>query len=147
MSDPGLAAARMSDPDCIFCKIIAGELPANIVDEDERTVSFMDISPATRGHTLVVPRQHARDLLEIDPDELEAVIVAAQRLARRVKERLEPDGLNLLNSCGSAAWQTVFHFHVHVIPRYEDDPLRLPWVPSPGDAPEIAAAAQELEAG
>jgi len=134
----------MSDPDCIFCKIIAGELPANIVDEDERTVSFMDISPATRGHALVVPRQHARDLLEIDPDELEAVTVAAQRLARRVKERLEPDGLNLLNSCGSAAWQTVFHFHVHVIPRYSGDPLRLPWTPAEGNAEEIAAVAQQL---
>jgi len=134
----------VSDPDCIFCKIIAGELPSQTVDSDDRTTSFMDISPATRGHALVVPRKHDRDLLEIDQDELEATIVAAQRLARRAKERLGADGVNLLNSCGQAAWQTVFHFHIHVIPRYEDDPLRLPWKPKPGDPDEIAAAAEQL---
>jgi histidine triad (HIT) family protein len=133
-----------SDPDCIFCKIVAGELPGTIVDEDERTISFMDINPATRGHALVIPRRHARDLLEIEPDELQAVAVAAQRLAKRAPDRLGADGVNLINSCGPVAWQTVFHFHVHVIPRYEGDPLRLPWVPGPGDPDEIAAAAEAL---
>ena len=134
----------MADPDCIFCKILAGELPATIVDEDERTIAFMDIAPATRGHALVIPRAHASDLLSVDPSDLRAVAVASQRLASRAKERLGADGVNLLNSCGAVAWQTVFHFHVHVIPRYEGDPLRLPWVPGPGDPAEIAAAAQEL---
>lgn len=134
----------MPDPGCIFCQIIAGELPGQIVDEDERTVAFMDISPATRGHALVVSRRHARDLLEIDPEELMAVAVAAQRLARRMHDRLEVAGVNLLNSCGRAAWQTVFHFHVHVIPRYADDPLKLPWTPATGDAAEIAATAELL---
>ena len=137
----------MSDPNCIFCKIVAGELPASIVDEDERTVSFMDINPATRGHALVIPRQHARDLLSVEPDDLAAVALAAARLAERISERLGPTGVNLLNSCGAAAWQTVFHFHVHVIPRYEGDPLRLPWTPTPGDPAEIEAAAQELGRG
>jgi histidine triad (HIT) family protein len=134
----------VSDHDCIFCKIIAGELPAHIVDQDERTIAFMDISPATRGHALVVPRRHARDLLEIEREDLEATILAAQRLAVTVSDRLGADGVNLLNSCGSAAWQTVFHFHVHVIPRYAGDPLRLPWTPAPGDADEIAKTAQAL---
>lgn len=134
----------MADPECIFCKIVAGELPAKIVDEDERTVAFMDIAPATRGHALVIPRAHAVDLLSVAPEDLEGVARAAQRLAARMRERLGADGVNLLNSCGAAAWQTVFHFHVHVIPRYEGDPLRLPWVPSAGDSQEIAAAAQEL---
>jgi histidine triad (HIT) family protein len=134
----------MPDPDCIFCKIIAGELPAQIVAEDERTVAFMDISPATRGHALVVPRRHVQDLLEIDPEDLSAVAHAAQRLAGRARDRLHADGVNLLNSCGAAAWQTVFHFHIHVIPRYQDDPLRLPWVPEQGSPEEIAAAAAEL---
>jgi histidine triad (HIT) family protein len=134
----------MSDPDCIFCKIIAGEIPGQIVDQDERTVAFMDINPATRGHALVVPRTHSRNLLEIAPADLEATIVAAQRLARRATERLGMAGVNLLNACGPAAWQTVFHFHVHVIPRYEDDPLRLPGQPGrPGDG-ELAGVAQEL---
>ncbi|HWF33901.1 MAG TPA: HIT family protein [Solirubrobacteraceae bacterium] len=134
----------MPDPDCLFCKIIAGELPGQIVAEDERTISFMDISPATRGHALVVPRAHVSDLLEIGGEDLAAVALAAQRLAQRAHERLHADGVNLLNSCGRAAWQTVFHFHVHVIPRYEGDPLRLPWIPAPGSPEEIAAAAAEL---
>jgi histidine triad (HIT) family protein len=134
----------MADPDCIFCKIVAGELSATIIDEDERTISFMDIAPATRGHALVIPRAHSADLLSVEEQDLRAVAVASKRLAERVKERLGADGVNLVNSCGAVAWQTVFHFHVHVIPRYEGDPLRLPWVPAPGDPTEIAAAAQEL---
>jgi histidine triad (HIT) family protein len=137
----------MTDPECIFCKILAGELPATIVDEDERTVAFMDINPATRGHALVIPRRHAQDLLSIDPEDLCATAAAAQRLAGRMSERLGAAGVNVLNSCGAAAWQTVFHFHLHVIPRYAGDPLRLPWVPTAGDAAEIAAAAQELGRG
>src|SRR5207302_9111006 len=123
----------MTEPDCIFCKILAGELPAQIVDEDERTIAFMDIAPATRGHALVIPRTHSADLRSIGADDLAAVAGAAQRLAVRIRDRLGADGVNLLNACGPAAWQTVFHFHFHVIPRYHDDPLRLPWKPAPGD--------------
>jgi histidine triad (HIT) family protein len=134
----------MADPDCIFCKILAGDLPARIVGEDERTIAFMDIAPATRGHALVIPRAHSVDLLSVEREDLSAVALAAQRLAARMKERLGADGVNLLNACGAAAWQTVFHFHVHVIPRYDGDPLRLPWVPSEGDQAQIQAAAQEL---
>ncbi len=137
----------MADPNCIFCKIVAGELPATIIGEDERTVTFMDIAPATRGHALVVPRTHAPDLLAVEEEDLKAVAVAARALAARMHERLGAAGVNLLNSCGAAAWQTVFHFHVHVIPRYEDDPLRLPWVPGQGDHTAIAAAAQDLRGG
>jgi histidine triad (HIT) family protein len=134
----------VSAPDCLFCKIIAGDLPAQIVFEDERTVAFMDINPATRGHLLVVPREHARDVLEIGTDDLAAVLATGQQLAGLLMERLGADGVNLLNACGSAAWQTVFHFHLHVIPRYIDDPLRLPWRPASGDPDEIAAAAAQL---
>jgi histidine triad (HIT) family protein len=136
----------MNDQDCIFCKIVAGEIPATIVDEDERTIAFMDLNPATRGHALVIPRVHAPDLLSIEPAELAATAAAAQRLVVRAKERLKADGVNVLNSCGAAAWQTVFHFHLHVIPRYQGDPLRLPWLPVPGDTAEIAAAAKDLSA-
>ena len=136
----------MTQDDCIFCKIAAGELPSTIVDEDERTIAFMDIAPATRGHALVIPREHSRDLLEVGPEDLKATILGAKRLAARARERLGADGVNLLNSCGAAAWQTVFHFHIHVIPRYDDDPLRLPWVPTQGDPEQIAAAAQDLGA-
>jgi histidine triad (HIT) family protein len=134
-----------TDPDCLFCKIVAGEIPATVVASDERTVTFMDINPATRGHALVVPRTHARDLLEIAPDDLAAVALAAQRQAKTAKAVLNAAGINLINSCGAAAWQTVFHFHLHVIPRYEDDPLKLPWIPGPGDLDEIAAVGAELK--
>lgn len=134
----------MADTDCIFCKILTGEIPATIVGEDERTVTFMDINPATRGHMLVIPRAHAEDLLSVGLEDLQAVALASQRQAVIAKERLGAEGVNLVNSCGAVAWQTVFHFHMHVIPRYADDPLRLPWVPAPGDPGEIAAAAQEL---
>jgi histidine triad (HIT) family protein len=133
-----------ADPDCLFCKIVAGEIPATIVAEDERTIAFMDINPATRGHALVVPRAHARDVHAIDIEDLKAVAAAAQQLAAKAVQRLGADGVNLLNSNGAAAWQTVFHFHMHVIPRYEDDPLQLPWRPSPGDMDEIAAAGAQL---
>jgi len=135
------------DPDCLFCKIVTGELPGTIVHEDERTVAFMDINPATRGHLLVVPREHTTDLLTVDQTDLSACARTARELAQRAKDRLGADGVNLLNSCGRAAWQTVFHFHVHVIPRYDDDPLRLPWIPGPGDPDEIAAAARVLGGG
>ncbi|MGH2856675.1 MAG: HIT family protein [Solirubrobacteraceae bacterium] len=134
----------MRDLDCLFCKIVAGELPSTRVDEDERTVAFMDINPATRGHALVIPRAHYSDLLEIPAEELAATVAAAQRLARVAVQRLGADGVNLLNACGATAWQTVFHFHIHVIPRYADDPLRLPWTPAPGDPEQIAAAAASL---
>jgi histidine triad (HIT) family protein len=133
-----------SDPDCLFCGIVAGTIPSERIDENERTVAFMDINPATRGHALVVPREHAADLSEIEQEDLIATILAAQRLAERMREALDADGINLLNSFGSAAWQTVFHFHIHVVPRYDDDPLKLPWVPEPGDSDEITQIAKKL---
>jgi histidine triad (HIT) family protein len=94
----------------------------------------------------VIPRRHSRDLLEIGAEDLQACVLAAQRLARRMHERLDADGVNLINSCGARAWQTVFHFHVHVIPRYADDPLKLPWSPTPGDPEAIAELGDELRA-
>ncbi len=138
----------MDAADCLFCKIIAGEIPSTRVDEDDQTVAFMDINPATRGHALVVPRRHSTDLTDIDPADLTACAVAAQRLARKALANLGADGVNLLNCTGAAAWQSVFHFHLHVIPRYADDPardqMRLPWTPAPGDMSDIALAAAEL---
>ena len=130
--------------DCLFCGIVAGSIPSETIDSDERTVAFMDINPATPGHALVVPRAHSADLMEIGDADLTAVILASQRLAKRMKNVLGADGINLINACGAAAWQTVFHFHIHVVPRYVDDPLKLPWIPEPGDSEEIAATAARL---
>ena len=130
--------------DCLFCRIIAGALPATIVRSDERTLAFMDIAPASRGHCLVIPRAHAADLAEIAADDLAACALAAQDLARRALDGLGADGVNLINSCRPAAWQTVFHFHVHVIPRYVGDGLVQPWTPAPADMDELKAAAETL---
>jgi histidine triad (HIT) family protein len=137
----------VAEDDCLFCGIVAGEVPAQVVDSDERTVAFMDINPATRGHALVVPRAHATNLMDVSEEDLDATINAARRLAVRIDEALNPDGFNLLNSCGAAAWQTIPHFHIHVIPRYEDDPLELPWVPGPGEPEEIEAVADQIRCG
>lgn len=134
----------MADDPCIFCAIVAGEAPATIVDEDEHTVAFMDIHPWTRGHALVIPREHYADIHEIPDQTLAQVAGASKRLARRAADNLDSDGVNLLNSAGRAAWQTVFHFHVHVIPRYDDDPLELPIRPQEGDPEEIKQTAEKL---
>ena len=133
--------------DCLFCKIVAGEIAAQIVHADARTVAFMDIAPATRGHCLVVPREHTDDLLTADPDDVAACALAAQELARRAYEDLGAAGVNVLQSSGAPAWQSVFHLHFHVIPRYAGDPLVLPWKHAVGDPEEIAAAATKLRDG
>jgi histidine triad (HIT) family protein len=130
--------------DCIFCGIVAGDIPAQIVDSDEHTVAFMDINPATRGHALVVPRVHAADLIEVSDSDLERTMVAARRLVRTIDAALGPAGFNIINACRPAAWQTVFHYHLHVIPRYESDPLKLPWIPRGADADQIAATADTI---
>jgi histidine triad (HIT) family protein len=132
------------DPDCIFCQILDGELPAETVQEDEHTAAFMDINPWTRGHAVVIPKDHSRDLYEIPDEDLERTMIAAKLLARTMKERLGCDGVNLLNSAEPAAWQTIFHFHVHVIPRYDDDPLELPTRPQRASDEELAEVAGEL---
>src|SRR4051812_11268113 len=134
----------MPDDDCIFCAIARGEGPAEIVQEDDATVAFMDINPWTRGHALVIPRNHSRNLYDIDDADLAATSAAAARLARRMRDVLGCDGINLINSSEPAAWQTVFHFHMHVIPRYEDDPLRLPGKPMDVGEGELAEVAAEL---
>lgn len=129
--------------DCIFCAIAERSAPAEVVEADEHTIAFLDIAPATRGHTLVIPRSHSQDVFEIDEADIERVAAMARRIAARMPAALNCDGVNLLNSSGSAAWQTVHHFHMHVIPRYDNDPLKLPWIPGEleaGDLPQIAEA-------
>ncbi|GAB36770.1 HIT family protein [Gordonia otitidis] len=136
--------------DCIFCGIIAGDIPSTKVSETETTYAFMDINPANDGHLLVIPKQHSTDLLDIGADDLTAVTLEAQRIALAVVDDLGADGVNLLNCCKAPAWQTVFHFHLHVIPRYADrtkDRLSLPWQPGvAGDQDVMSGYAEKLSA-
>ncbi len=130
--------------DCVFCSIIEGKAPAEIIYEDEATVAFMDINPANPGHTLVVPRQHVRDVFDIDEETAAAVMRAAVRVARAIKAALQPDGVNLFQASGRAAFQSVFHFHIHIVPRWWDDRLKLPWRPTPGYPSAIQSAASRI---
>jgi histidine triad (HIT) family protein len=135
-------SSALPDPDpadCVFCGIVAGRVPSVPVAEDERTVAFLDVNPASRGHTLVVPRRHARDLLAVDAGDLAACAVAAQRVAGLLVERLGAAGINVVNACGRAAGQSVPHLHLHVLPRYADDALPVPFTAQPADPDELAA--------
>jgi histidine triad (HIT) family protein len=123
---------------CVFCRIVSGTEPAQRIYEDELTLSFMDINPGTRGHALVIPKAHAVDIHDIAPDALAAVARTAQRIAAAAKVALGCAGVNLVQSSGAAAFQSVYHIHFHVIPRYPGDGVRLPWVPRRGDPVEIA---------
>jgi histidine triad (HIT) family protein len=134
------------DPNCIFCKVIAGEIPGEQIDSDERTITVLDINPATRGHAVVIPRTHAPNLVELDDDDVLAAMQAARRVVEQMQATLQPAGFNILHNIGRAAWQSIFHFHVHVVPRYVDDPLELPWVPAPADPAELARVAEEIRA-
>jgi histidine triad (HIT) family protein len=134
----------MVDPDCIFCKIVAGEIPSHKIDEDDKTLAFLDINPWTRGHALVIPKNHSRNLYDVEGADLAAMHATAQRVARRIRDRLASEGVNILQSSEPVAMQTVFHTHVHVIPRYSDDGLRLPAHPQAADHEELAQLAEEL---
>lgn len=107
--------------ECIFCKIIAGEIPSHKVYEDDATLAFLDIHPAQRGHTLVIPKQHAADLFVLPADSLHAVARTTQHVAHQLQQVLQFDGLNVMQSNGASAGQTVFHYHVHLIPRFGND--------------------------
>ena len=130
--------------DCIFCAIIAGEIPAATVYEDEHVFAFMDIAPANPGHTLVIPKQHYRNIFDMPIEVGTKIMQAAIPIANAIRDALNPDGLNLFQSNEAAGFQTVFHFHLHLIPRWEDDPLRLPWRPSEGDLEEINDVAAKI---
>jgi histidine triad (HIT) family protein len=124
--------------DCIFCRIVAGDLPSTRIHEDDRAIVIMDINPATRGHALVIPRTHAADISDIAADDLAHCAAVAKEIAARAMSGLGADGVTIMQSNGAAAWQTVFHYHVHVIPRYDGDPLVLPWRPEAADAGDIS---------
>jgi histidine triad (HIT) family protein len=111
--------------DCIFCKIIAGEIPSAKIYEDGDVLAFLDINPDAKGHTLVIPKKHAVNIFDIDEESLKQVFVAGQKVAKHLKEKLQADGINFIQSNGAAANQIVMHSHLHVIPRFEGDGTKL----------------------
>ena len=116
----------MGRADCVFCAIVAGTSPARVVHDDECTLAFLDIAPITRGHTLVIPKRHSQNLLDIRTEDVVAVSLAMRDVSRRAVQALGADGVNLLQATGEAALQTVFHFHVHVLPRFFGDAIGFP---------------------
>ena len=114
----------MSDPHCVFCRIVTREFPAEILWEDDRVIAILDINPIHYGHALVIPKGHARDLLTLNEDDLHAVMVATQKVARALVQGLGLEGFNIFSNNGKIAGQSVFHFHMHVTPRYPDDNIR-----------------------
>ena len=120
----------MKREDCIFCKIAGGEIPSRTLYEDELFRVILDLAPATKGHALILPKEHADNLYELPEETAAAVMVLAKKLALVMRERLSCDGLNLVQNNGEAAGQTVSHFHLHMIPRYINDGQTLGWAPS-----------------
>ncbi len=119
----------MKKEDCIFCKIAAGEIPSKTIYEDEDFRVFLDLGPATKGHALIVPKEHAANLYELSEETASKVLVVAKKLAASMKEKLACDGLNLVQNNGEVAGQTVMHFHMHMIPRYKEDGQKINWAP------------------
>ncbi len=136
----------MADENCVFCKILKGEIPSFKIYEDESTFAFMDINPANPGHALVIPKFHAAGLYDIPADWLAACTATAQKVAVALNRALEPDGITLVQANGEGAAQSVLHFHLHVLPRHNDDGLKLNWGMNPGDMDDIAALAERVRA-
>jgi len=135
-----------ADPNCIFCKIVAGQIPSFRLFEDVASLAFMDINPANEGHCLVIAKPHHPTLYDMPPDLLAAVSATVLKVAKAVDAALKPDGLNLVQSNGKGAAQSVPHFHVHVLPRRLGDNLKINWELKPGDRAAIAVVAERIKA-
>jgi histidine triad (HIT) family protein len=132
--------------DCVFCKIRDGEIPSLKVHEDETTFCIMDINPLNSGHCLVIPKAHAATIFETDTRDLQAAIAAAQKVAIALRQALKPDGLNVLQANGAAAFQSVPHFHLHLIPRWTNDGKGFDWKLVPGQREHIMAVGEKIRA-
>jgi len=132
--------------DCVFCKIRDGQIPSMKVFEDDRTLVFMDINPLNSGHCLVITKAHAATLFDADVADLQAAIATAQRVAVAIRDGLKPDGLNMLQANGAAAFQSVLHFHLHLIPRWNNDGKGFDWKLVPGNREQIMKAGERVRA-
>ena len=135
----------MKKDDCIFCKIANGEIPSRTVYEDEDFRAILDLGPATAGHTLILPKDHAANLFELPEETAKKVLPVAQKVAGLLKDKLGCLGLNLVQNNGELAGQTVMHFHLHIIPRYEQDGQNILWKPTAPDAKELDEVLSKLQ--
>ena len=137
----------MKDDNCIFCKLANKEIPTNIIYEDDRFTVILDASPATQGHALILPKNHAANIYELPDEDAAAVFVLAKKLATKMTEILHCEGFNIVQNNGEIAGQTVFHFHMHLIPRYSNDgnEEKLTWNHADFSEKEIAEIAKELD--
>ena len=134
----------MKDENCIFCKIASGEIPSNTIYEDDMFRVILDNGPATRGHALVLPKEHYADLYEISDDTVASAMIVAKKMALIMKKKLHCEGLNLIQNNGERAGQTVRHFHIHLIPRYENDEQHILWNPKKPTVQELQEVRDEL---
>lgn len=134
----------MIDSNCIFCKIANGEIPAATIFENEEFKVILDRGPATWGHALVLPKEHFNDIYEIDDEVLGRAFVLAKRMAGKMAEALKCDGFNIVQNNGRTAGQTVFHFHIHLIPRYSDDGEKIGWTPKDISEEDLQKCLEEL---
>ncbi len=130
--------------DCIFCKIANGEIPSKTLYEDEDFRVILDLGPATKGHALILPKEHAANLYELPEHIAVKVLPVAKKLAVQMKDKLQCDGLNLVQNNGETAGQTVMHFHMHMIPRYENDNQEIGWVPGQPTSEELEAVVRQI---
>ncbi len=129
---------------CVFCKIVSGDIPSSVLYEDEFVKAIMDISPASRGHVIVLSKRHFENLFEIEDEVAARVLIVAKKLAIAMKEELNCDGINLLQNNGEVAGQSVFHIHFHLIPRYKDDNIQISWKPGSYKDNEAAELANKI---
>ncbi|MBR6381948.1 MAG: HIT family protein [Lachnospiraceae bacterium] len=134
----------MKKDDCIFCKLANGEIPTNAIYEDDRFKVILDMGPATRGHALILPKDHAANLFDLPDETAAAAFCLAKKLGSKMVEALQAEGMNVVQNNGEAAGQTVPHFHLHLIPRFEGDGQTIGWNPGKPSGEELAALAQEL---
>lgn len=134
----------MVKDDCIFCKIAAGEIPSKTIYEDEKYRVILDLGPATRGHALILPKNHYANLFELPEEDAKEVICLAKRMAAIMKDKLGCDGFNLVQNNGEAAGQTVLHFHMHLIPRYENDGQEIGWKPGSPSQDELEEIKKQI---
>lgn len=134
----------MADKDCIFCKISNGEIPAATIYENSDFRVILDVAPANRGHALIIPKEHFKDIFDIDAVTAGKLFSLATEVARAMKSVLHCDGMNLVQNNGEIAGQTVFHFHLHLIPRYEGDNVTVGWEQSESNPAELQELAKEI---